>query len=213
MAAPVTTMAPSSMPPTSVPPTSIAPTSVAPASIAEPAIAQSECYDRRAVSVAIRNTAPAVAPPVAVGAATPVTIAVGRISPVHPWPPSSGPSAPEPPTSVAPTSVSPTSVAPPAVAPVTSAMSPTASEPDEVDRLRRLAYVRHNWMRLHDGSLNRYSKQHRCSCGCSQNRRSHSHFHFKSSYQQCARTIRYIISHEQDLSVDLDQIRWLDTRN
>ena len=67
-------------------------------------------------------------------------------------------------------------------------------------------------MRLHDGSLNWYSKQHCCSCGCSQNRRSHSHFHFKSSYQQCARTIWYIISHEQDLSVDLDQIRWLDTR-
>src|SRR6478672_2339443 len=67
-------------------------------------------------------------------------------------------------------------------------------------------------MRLHDGSLNRDSKQHRCSCGCSQNRRSHSHFHFKPSYQQCARTIGYIIRHEQDLSVDLDQIRWLDTR-
>jgi hypothetical protein len=110
------------------------------------AVAKSECYDWCAVSVAIEgNTAPAVAPPIAPGAAiAAIKASMDKASMAK----ASMDKASMAKTSMAKTSMDKASMAKASVAKPSVAKASSASS-DEIDELRRLPYIGHNQARLH----------------------------------------------------------------
>jgi hypothetical protein len=119
------------------------------------AVAKSECYDRPAVSIAIvGNTTPAVAPPIAPGAAiAAIKASIGKASmaKASTEKPSMAKASMDKP-SVAKASMAKASMENPSMAKASVAKASVAkasSAPDDLDELRRLPYIGHNQARLH----------------------------------------------------------------